>query len=154
MDLNQIISSGVTPYVTGSYFDVDIVAISPIALRADGRFMRVSGLSGEFEYEVYNEGGANYPRYFFKQSKPQTLILEQGTVITGKDNIASLMHLINTGFELSFSITITLKDHAGNEVRSWMIIGAHLSKYEGPALDSNQSEITVSRMEFLYNGAF
>ena len=142
------------PFVSGSYFDVTIVGIptGPV-LGTTGRFTRVSGLGAEFEYEFYNEGGSNYHRAFFKQVKQQTLVLEQGTV-TNFDAISLAMNLINLGTEVTFTIVVILYDYAGNAMREWTIMGAHLTKYEGPSMDSNQSELAVSRMEFIYNGAF
>ena len=50
-------------YLSGSYFEVALAG--PGAVLA-GRFTAVSGLNMEVEYEVYNEGGVNYPRFFFK----------------------------------------------------------------------------------------
>ena len=142
------------PFVTGSYFDVTIVGIptGPV-LGTTGRFTRVSGLGAEFEYEYYNEGGSNYHRAFFKEVKRQTLVLEQGTV-TNFDAISLAMNLINIGTEVTFTIIVVLYDYTGTAMREWTIMGAHLTKYEGPALDSNQSELAVSRMEFVYSGAF
>ena len=142
------------PYVSGSYFDVTIIGVpvGPV-LGTSGRFTRVSGLGGEFQYDYYNEGGSNYNRAFFKQVSPSTLVLEQGTV-TDFDHISLAMNLINLGTEVTFTIIVLLRDHTGSTVREWTIMGAHLTKYEGPAMDSNQSQLAVSRIEFVYNGAF
>ena len=142
------------PFVSGSYFDVTIIGIptGPV-LGTTGRFTRVSGLGASFEYEYYNEGGSNYHRAFFKEVQRQTLVLEQGTV-TNFDAISLAMNLINLGTEVTFEIIVVLYDYKGNPMREWTIVGAHLTKYEGPALDANQSELAVSRMEFVYNGAF
>ena len=142
------------PYVSGSYFDVTIIGVpvGPV-LGTSGRFTRVSGLGGEFEYDYYNEGGSNYNRAFFKQVKPTTLVLEQGTV-TDFDQISLAMNLINLGTEVTFMIIVVLRSNTGSVMREWTIMGAHLTKYEGPAMDANNSELAVSRMEFIYNGAF
>ena len=142
------------PYVSGSYFDVTIIGVpvGPV-LGTSGRFTRVSGLGGEFEYDYYNEGGSNYNRAFFKQVKPSTLVLEQGTV-TDFDQISLAMNLINLGTEVTFMIIVILRSNTGSVMREWTIMGAHLTKYEGPAMDANSSELAVSRMEFVYNGAF
>ena len=60
--------------ISGAYFDVLLVGVG--ALLAGG-FTSVSGLGMEADYEVYTEGGSNYPRFFFKNTKPQRLVLEQ-----------------------------------------------------------------------------
>ena len=143
------------PYVSGSYFDVTIIGGLPVGpvLGTTGRFTRVSGLGAEFEYEFYNEGGSNFHRAFFKQVKQQTLVLEQGTV-TNFDQISFAMNFINLGTEVEFSIIVCLCDYTGSVKREWTIMGAHLTKYEGPDLNSNQSELAVSKIEFVYSGAF
>lgn len=142
-------------YVSGSYFDVTIIGGPPVGpmVGTSGKFTRVSGLGSEFEYEYYNEGGSNYNRAFFKQIKPTTLVLEQGTV-TDFDHISFAMNFINLGTEVPFTIIVVLRSNTGSVVREWTIMGAHLTKYEGPAMDANNSELAVSRIEFIYNGAF
>jgi len=144
-------------FATGSYFRV-VIGCAPVVLPIwnwpSGRFTRVSGIGAEFDYETYNEGGTNYPRLFFKSIKTQTLVLEQGTVSVGCDAFCLWMNLINLGQELTFEIFIELMSNTGKALRSWTIAGAHLLKYEGPTLDANRSELAVSRIEFLYNGAF
>ena len=105
----------------------------------------------EFEYETFCEGGSSYPRYFFKQAKPQTLILQEGT-LTSVDTISILVNMANLGMSLSLSGFITLMDSFGKLKRVWTISGAHLVRYEGPQLDSNQPNLAVSRIELVYNG--
>ena len=146
----------VQKYVTGSYFDVWIIQplLGGAMYGANAKFTKISGLGVEFDYDYYCEGGSNFHRAYFKGVKQQTLVLEQGTVVSGVDQLSVAMNLINLGTDLSFQIEIRLWDHTGSVVRTWTILGAHLIKYEGPALDANQSEVAVTRMEFTYNGAF
>lgn len=131
-----------------SYFDV--LLAGPGAVLA-GSFNAVSGLDMEVDYEVYNEGGSNYPRYFFKNTKPQTLVLEQG-VVTSVDSVSLLMGMVNAGMSIPLAGTIILRDSFGSPVRTWSIVGAHLQKYEGPKLNSNQAAMAVSRIELIHNG--
>ena len=58
--------------LSGAYFDVYLLGTGGIL---QGGFSAVSGLDMEVEYEVYAEGGSNYPRYYFQNVKPQRLIL-------------------------------------------------------------------------------
>ena len=118
-----------------------------------GRFTAVSGLNMEIEYEVYNEGGLNYPRFFFKENKPQVLILEQG-VVTTLDSVSLLMAMSSTGMSIPLAGTVILKDNTGSAQRTWTIVGAYLMKYVGPELDSNQPAVAVSRIELIYNGCW
>ena len=86
----------ITDYVPNTYFDV---ALGVPAVGMSGQFTSVSGLSMEFEYETYSEGGCPYPHHFFKNIVPQTLVLEQGTVTT-VDGLAAWIHMINQGMRM------------------------------------------------------
>ena len=136
--------------VAGTYFDVALVGVGAILI---GAFTSVSGLGMEVDYEIYNEGGSNYPRYFYKNQKPRTLVLEQG-VVTTVDSVSLLMGLVSTGMSIPLAGTIILKDSFGESQRVWNIVGAHLKRYEGPALNSNQATAAVNRIELIYNGCY
>jgi phage tail-like protein len=135
-------------FVPNVFFDVLFVGMG---VGMSGEFTSVSGLGMEFEYETYNEGGRNYPVRFFKNTVPQTLVLEQGTVTTVDPFVAWLL-AVNEGVTLMLNGTVTLKDHTGAPKRVWTIIGALPVKYVGPNLDSMRSELAVTRLEFMYNG--
>ena len=137
-------------YLSGSYFEVAL--IGPGAAIA-GRFTAVSGLNMEVEYEVYNEGGLNYPRFFFKENKPQVLVLEQG-VVTTLDSVSLLMAMCASGMSIPLAGTVILMDSFGVPQRTWTIVGAYLQKYVGPELNSNQPALAVSRIELIYNGCY
>ena len=136
--------------ISGAYFEVMLVGAGAALV---GGFSAVSGLDMEMEYEVYNEGGSLYPRYFFKQAKPQTLVLEQG-VVTDFDSVSTLMIMVNQGMSVPLAGTITLKDSFGNVQRVWSVVGAHLVKVSGPQLDSNQPAVAVTRIELMHNGVY
>lgn len=135
-------------YLSGAYFEVALVGTG-VALA--GKFTSVSGLGMEVEYEIFNEGGANYPRFFFKQTKSQVLVLEQG-VVTSVDEISLLMDMCNLGMSIPLAGTVILKDSFGDPQRTWTIVGAYIQKYVGPTLNSNQAALAVNRIELIYNG--
>ena len=137
-------------YLSGSYFEVALAG--PGAVIA-GRFTAVSGLNAEIEYEVYNEGGLNYPRFFFKENKPQVLVLEQG-VVTTIDSVSALMAMCASGMSVPLAGTVVLMDSFGVPQRTWNIVGAYLQKYVGPDLNSNEPALAVSRIELIYNGCY
>ena len=137
-------------YYSNSYFEVDLLGVGAVLM---GRFTSVSGLGMEVDYEVYNEGGSYYPRYFLKEVKPQILVLEQG-VITDFDSASFLMSMVNSGMCVPMAGVITLKDSMGAPIRVWTIVGAHLRKYVGPDLNSNQPVLAVNRIELMYNGCY
>lgn len=136
--------------ISGAYFDV--LLIGPGAVLAGG-FTSVSGLGMEADYEVYTEGGSSYPRFFFKNIKPQQLVLEQG-VITTVDSVSLLMGMVNMGMSIPLAGAIILKDSFGTPQREWTVVGAHLQRYVGPQLNSNQASAAVSRIELIHNGCF
>ena len=137
-------------YLSRAYFEV-FLAGAGAALT--GRFTSVSGLGMELDYETYNEGGLNYPRFFFKEVRPQVLTLQEG-VVTDVDAVSLLMGMCNQGMSVPLAGTVILKDSFGASQRVWSIVGAHLQKYVGPELDANQAAVAVSRIELLYNGCF
>ena len=136
--------------ISGAYFDV--LLIGPGAVLAGG-FSSVSGLGMEVDYEVYAEGGSSYPRFFFKNVKPQLLVLEQG-VVTTVDSVSLLMGMVNMGMSIPLAGAIILRDSFGTPQREWTVVGAHLQKYVGPQLNSNQASVAVSRIELIHNGCF
>ena len=137
-------------YLSGSYFEVLLAGVGAVI---SGRFTRVSGLNMEVEYEVFNEGGLNYPRFFFKENKPQVLALEQG-VVTDFDSVSALMAMCASGMSVPLAGTVVLMDSFGTPQRTWSIVGAYLQKYIGPDLNSNQPALAVSRIELIYNGCY
>ena len=136
--------------ISGAYFDVLLAGAGAVLA---GGFLSVSGLGMEADYEVYTEGGSNYPRFYFKNVVPQSLVLEQG-VITTVDSASLLMGMINEGMSIPLAGTIILWDSFGTPKRTWTIVGAHLKKYVGPQLNSNQANVAVSRIELIHNGCF
>ncbi|MBE7005317.1 MAG: phage tail protein [Ruminococcaceae bacterium] len=137
-------------YLSGSYFEVALAGPGAVIV---GRFTAVSGLNMEVEYEVYNEGGLNYPRFFLKENRPQVLVLEQG-VVTTVDSVSLLMAMCASGMSIPLGGTVILKDSFGTPQRTWTIVGAYLQKYIGPDLNSNQPALAVSRIELIYNGCY
>ena len=137
-------------YLSGSYFEVALAGPGGVIA---GRFTAVSGLNMELDYDVYNEGGRNYPRFFFKENKPQTLVLEQG-IVTTVDSVSILMAMCAQGMSIPLAGTVILKDSFGEAQRTWTIVGAYLQKYIGPDLNSNQPALAVSRIELIYNGCY
>ena len=137
-------------YLSGSFFEVALIGPGAAIM---GRFTAVSGLNMEIDYDVYNEGGLNYPRFFFKANKPQVLVLEQG-VVTTMDSVSLLMAMSSSGMSIPLAGTVILMDSFGKPQRTWTIVGAYLQKYVGPDLNSNQPALAVSRIELIYNGCY
>ncbi|MCR4745456.1 MAG: phage tail protein [Lachnospiraceae bacterium] len=134
-------------YVSGAYFDVKIGGVSGLS----GKFTSVRGLGMAVGYQTYFEGGSMTPHFLVENAIPQQLVLEQGTV-TEKDAFSSWIENVNGGVSNVVDGDITLKDAAGNSVRSWHINDAVLVSYTGPDLDSNSPQLAVSRIVLMYGG--
>lgn len=115
--------------ISGAYFDVLLIGTGVVLA---GGFSSVSGLDMEVDYEVYTEGGSSYPRFFFKNVKPQQLVLEQG-VVTTVDSVSVLMAMVNQGMSVPLAGTIILKDSFGVPQRQWSVVGAHLQSMWDPS---------------------
>lgn len=135
-------------FASGAYFDVYLGG-NPVGM--SGRFTSVTGLGMQFDYETVQEGGSMYPRYFFKNAVPQTLVLEQGTVTT-VDTFSLWVDMVNAGMSVPLAGVIMLNSHKGEVMRTWAIVGAHIVRYVGPSLDSNNAQLAVNRIELLYGG--
>lgn len=138
--------------VTNSYFDVIFTGGIPL-LGLKGHFTSVSGLNIGFDYETYNEGGSNYPRQFFKNVVPQTLVLEHGTV-TSIDRLSAWIAAINSGSITTLNGLVTLTDRNGGSLRVWSVIGAFPVLYSGPTLNGMRPEVAVTKIELRHNGCF
>ena len=80
-------------------------------------------------------------------------MLEQG-VVTTVDSVSLLMAMVNQGMSIPLAGTIILRDSFGEAQREWSVVGAHLQKYVGPQLNSNQASVAVSRIELIHNGCY
>lgn len=136
------------PILPVSFFDVMLVGVGAALV---GSFNSVSGLGMNAEYEEFQEGGSDFPRFFFKGIKQRTLTLEQG-VLTTFDDASVLMGMVSLGMCIPLSGTVIMRDSFGNAVRTWVISGAYLQSYEGPRLDAGQAVVAVNKIELLYNG--
>ena len=75
-------------------------------------------------------------------------------MVTTVDSVSLLMAMVNQGMSIPLAGTIVLMDSFGNIKRSWSVVGAHLVKYVGPQLNSNQASMAVSRIELIHNGCY
>ena len=66
----------------------------------------------------------------------------------------TLMAMVNQGMSIPLAGTIILRDSFGEAQREWSVVGAHLQKYVGPQLNSNQASVAVSRIELIHNGCY
>ena len=136
--------------ISGAYFDVLLIGTGAVL---SGGFTSVSGLDMAVDYEIYAEGGSRYPRFFFKNVQTQHLVLERG-IVTSVDSVSLLMAMVNQGMSIPLAGAIILKDSFGTPQREWTVVDAHLQKYVGPRLYSNQASLAVSRIELIHNGCF
>ena len=127
--------------ISGAYFDVLLIGTGAVLA---GGFSSVSGLDMEVDYEVYTEGGSSYPRYFFKNVRPQRLVLEQG-VVTTVDSVSLLMAMVNQGMSIPLAGTIILRDSFGTPSGSGPSWEPICRSMWVPSSTATQASVAVSR---------
>lgn len=136
--------------LSGAYFDVSLIGASGGLV---GQFMGVEGLGMEVDYQVYTEGGSNYPRFFYNGPKPGQLVLTHGTVRNSA--MASVIMIATlSGMDVPLAGTIILRNSFGETERVWSVVGAHMVKYIGPKLDSNNADLFVEKVVLIHNGCY
>lgn len=117
----------------------------------DVRFQSVSGLSVEYDYETFKEGGEN--RFEHKlpvRTKYSDLVLKRGMLTEGSDIIEWFVDAFqNRNFQPS-DITIILMNEAGDPLRSWKISQAIPKKWLISDLNANENAIVIETMELTY----
>lgn len=132
----------------GFYYKVDF-SISEGSTN-DARFQTVSGLSVEYDYESYKEGGEN--RFEHKlpvRTKYTDLVLKRGMLIDSK-----IIKWFLDGFENRIfkpaDVAVILMSERHEPVRTWKVANAIPKKWLVSDLNANESSIVVETMELTY----
>jgi phage tail-like protein len=131
----------------GFYYRVDF-GISQD--RNDTRFQTVSGLSVEYDYETFKEGGEN--RFEHKlpvRTKYADLVLKRGMLTDSSVIKWFLTALRNREFTPS-DVSVILMNEQGDPLRTWKIAHAIPKKWLVSDFNSNESSIVVETMELTY----
>jgi len=116
----------------------------------DVRFQTVSGLSVEYDYENFKEGGEN--RFEHKlpvRTKYADLVLKRGMVVDSE-----VISWFNNAFRdrefVPTDINVILMNEKGEPLRTWKVAHAIPKKWVVSDLSSTENAIVVETMEITY----
>ncbi len=116
----------------------------------DTRFQTVSGLSVEYDYESFKEGGEN--RFEHKlpvRTKYADMVLKRG-MLTNSDVIKWFLAAFrNREFKPS-DMNVILMGENGQPLRTWNVAHAIPKKWQVSDLNANENSIVVETMELTY----
>lgn len=116
----------------------------------DVRFQSVSGLSVEYDYESFKEGGEN--RFEHKlpvRTKYADLILKRGMLV-GSEVIDWFMKAFRDREFSPTDINVFLMNEKGETLRTWKVANAIPKKWLISDLSSTDNAIVVETMELTY----
>lgn len=126
------------------------------SLEIDGtevaHFMECSGLKSSSQVFEIEEGGLNSRTHKRPgQARWENIVLRYATsastyLLSWRDSF------LREQWSDRRSGTITLKDNAGEKIRSWSFSNAWPVSWEGPQLNSGQSELAVETLELAHEG--
>ena len=116
----------------------------------DARFQTVSGLSVEYDYESFKEGGEN--RFEHKlpvRTKYADMVLKRGMLTD-----SSVIKWFLTAFrDREFSpsdINVILMNEKGDPLRTWNVAHAIPKKWLVSDMNANESSVVIETMELTY----
>jgi len=116
----------------------------------DVRFQAVSGLSVEYDYEEYKEGGEN--RFTHKlpvRTKYADLVLKRGMLVDSKVIEWCLAAFRDRDFKPA-DLDIILMNEQGKPLRTWNVTHAIPKKWLITDLNANESSIVIETLELTY----
>jgi phage tail-like protein len=116
----------------------------------DARFQTVSGLSVEYEYENYKEGGEN--RFEHKlpvRTKYADLTLKRGMLTDSKVIKWFLDAFRDRKFEPT-DINVILMNEKSEPLRTWKVAHAVPKKWLISDLNANENSIVIETLELTY----
>lgn len=114
-------------------------------------FQSVSGLSHEVEVFEHTEGGRNDRTVKLPgQGKYPNIVLKIG--YTTSDELERWHRDFLKNRKPRKDVSIILRKFDGTEIKRWNFSRAWPVKWEGPELDSTQSQIAVESLELAHDG--
>lgn len=131
------------------YYKVEFMLGSP-GLPNDARFQTVSGLSVEYDYESYKEGGEN--RFEHKlpvRTKYADMVLKRG-MLTGSKVIDWFTAAFRDRQFSAADVNVILMNDKGDPLRSWNVAHAIPKKWSVSDFNANESSVVIETMELTY----
>lgn len=116
----------------------------------DARFQTVSGLSVEYDYESFKEGGEN--RFEHKlpvRTKYADLVLKRGMLVDS----AVIRWFLDAFRDRVFkptNINVILMNEKGQPLRTWSVEHAIPKKWLVTDLNANENSVVIETMELTY----
>ncbi|MGZ8943998.1 MAG: phage tail protein [Methylococcaceae bacterium] len=131
----------------GFYYKVEF-GISPD--KNDVRFQSVSGLSVEYDYENFKEGGEN--RFEHKlpvRTKYADLVLKRGMLTDSKVLSWFLDAFRDRNFK-PVDVNVILMNEKSKPLRTWKVAHAIPKKWLVSDLNANESAVVIETLELTY----
>lgn len=116
----------------------------------DVRFQSVSGLSVEYDYESYKEGGEN--RFEHKlpvRTRYSDLVLKRG-MLTDSDVIRWVLDAFRNRVFKPATVTVTLMNEISEPLRTWNVANAIPKKWLVSDFNATENSILIETMELTY----
>lgn len=116
----------------------------------DVRFQSVSGLSVEYDYESFKEGGEN--RFEHKlpvRTKYADVVLKRG-MLTDSKVITWFLDAFRDRKFAPADLNVILMNEKGEPLRTWKVAHAIPKKWLVSDLNANESSIVIETMELSY----
>lgn len=116
----------------------------------DARFQTVSGLSVEYDYESFKEGGEN--RFEHKlpvRTKYADMVLKRG-MLTDSSVIKWFLAAFRDREFKPADISVILMNEKGDPLRTWNVAHAIPKKWLVSDLNANESSLVIETMELTY----
>lgn len=116
----------------------------------DVRFQSVSGLSVEYDYESYKEGGEN--RFEHKlpvRSKYSDLVLKRG-MLTNSKVIEWFLDAFNNRAFSPANVTVILMNEKSEPLRTWNVVHAIPKKWQVSDFNAGENGIVIETVELTY----
>jgi phage tail-like protein len=130
------------------YYKVEFIDVSKD--KNDVRFQAVSGLSVEYDFESFKEGGEN--RFEHKlpvRTKYADLVLKRGMLTDSSVLDWFLRAFRDREFKPS-NINVILMNEKGEPLRTWKIAHAIPKKWSVSDLNANDNAIVIETLELSY----
>jgi phage tail-like protein len=116
----------------------------------DVRFQSVSGLTVEYDYESFKEGGEN--RFEHKlpvRTKYSDLVLKRGMLIDSGVIKWFVKAFRDRDFEPT-EVNVILMNEKSESLRTWNVVNAIPKKWTISDLNANESSLVIETMELTY----
>src|SRR5438132_2642983 len=131
------------------YYKVEFLLGGGPAPTDDARFQTVSGLSVEYDYESFKEGGEN--RFEHKlpvRTKYADMVLKRG-MLTGSGVIKWFLTAFRDREFSPADVNVILMNEKGDPLRTWNVAHAITKKWLVSDLNANESSVVIETKEIV-----